>query len=153
MRILQIISLCCWLLSFTASATQVSVTVHKTPTCGCCEKWVNHLHAAGYEASTVEHEDLSAIKSAYSIQGRYRSCHTGVVSTLQGDYVFEGHVPARFIDEFLENPPAGALGLSVPGMPVGSPGMEVGDRKDYYQVLLLKNDGSAEIYAHVNAPE
>lgn len=153
MRILKIFSLCLWLLSFTVSATPVSITVHKTPTCGCCKKWVSHLQASELEASMVEHDDLSAIKDQYAIQGRHRSCHTGVVSTLHGDYVFEGHVPARYIKQFLDNPPAGALGLAVPGMPIGSPGMEVGERKDYYQVLLLKNDGSAEIYAHVNAPE
>jgi len=72
------------------------------------------------------------------------------VVTEQGDYVFEGHVPARYVEAFLANPPEGAIGLSVPGMPVGSPGMEVGDRQDYYQVLLLKADGSSSIYAHVN---
>jgi hypothetical protein len=94
--------------------------------------------------------DLTTIKSKYRVQGQYRSCHTGVVVQEENNYVFEGHVPAEFIESFLANPPEDALGLAVPGMPIGSPGMEVGERKDYYQVLLLKNDGSSAVYAHVN---
>ncbi|MBL4674175.1 MAG: hypothetical protein JKX81_18085 [Arenicella sp.] len=102
------------------------------------------------QSKVVALADLSSIKAKYAISGRYRSCHTGVVVTESGDYVFEGHVPADHVKAFLANPPKDAVGLSVPGMPLGSPGMEVGDRKDYYQVLLLKIDGSSEVYAHVN---
>ena len=89
-------------------------------------------------------------KFKYNIQGRYRSCPTGVETTAAREYVVEGHVPAEHVNAFLANPPKDAIGLSVPGMPLGSPGMEVGDRKDYYQVLLMKTDGSNEIFAHVN---
>jgi hypothetical protein len=102
------------------------------------------------QSKVVALDDLSAIKKKYAITGRYRSCHTGVVVTESGDYVFEGHVPADYVKTFLANPPENSTGLSVPGMPLGSPGMEVGDRKDYYQILLLKTDGSSEVYAHVN---
>ena len=98
----------------------------------------------------LDTEDLHIIKSQYGIAGQHRSCHTGVVTVLEQDYIFEGHVPAEFIKQFLSKPPAGALGLSVPGMPAGSPGMEVGDRKDHYQVLLLNTDGSSSVYAEVN---
>jgi len=80
---------------------------------------------------------------------RYQSCHTAVSSH---GYVFEGHVPARHIKAFLANPPADAIGLAVPGMPLGSPGMEVGSRFDPYEVLLLKKDGSSEVFARVDSP-
>ncbi len=131
-------------------ADEPAMTVYKTPTCGCCQKWVDHLTENEMASKVISLDDLSPIKTKYHIQGRYRSCHTGVVTTEQGDYVFEGHVPAEHVSAFLANPPKGAIGLSVPGMPLGSPGMEVGDRKDYYQVLLLNADGSNEIFAHVN---
>ena len=132
------------------SAAESSMTVYKTPTCGCRQKWVDHMTANNWDSNVISLQDLSPIKSKYSIQGRYRSCHTGVVTTEAGEYVFEGHVPAEHVNAFLANPPKDAIGLSVPGMPLGSPGMEVGDRKDYYQVLLMKTDGSNEIFAHVN---
>lgn len=127
-----------------------TMTVYKTPTCGCCSKWVDHVHENGFQSKIVELNELSSIKKRYGIQGRYQSCHTGVVSHAQEEYIFEGHVPAQYIESFLANPPKGSLGLSVPGMPLGSPGMEVGARKDYYQVLLLNEDGSSTVFAHVN---
>ena len=126
------------------------MTVYKTPTCGCCAKWVSHIEDKGFATKVVEMNDLSPIKSKYDIGGQYRSCHTGVVVSELGEYVFEGHIPAEHVNAFLSNPPAGSIGLSVPGMPAGSPGMEVGDRLDYYQVLLLNEDGSGSIFAHVN---
>lgn len=127
-----------------------TMTVYKTPTCGCCSKWVDHVNENGFQSKVVELNELSSIKKRYGIQGQYQSCHTGVVSHADGDYIFEGHVPAQYIESFLANPPEGSLGLSVPGMPLGSPGMEVGARKDYYQVLLLNEDGSSTVFAHVN---
>ena len=133
-----------------ASATAVEMTVYKSPTCGCCQKWVEHIEQNEFSSAVVETDDLNSIKSRYGIAGQYRSCHTGVVTVLEQDYIFEGHVPAVYINQFLSSPPAGALGLSVPGMPAGSPGMEVGDRKDHYQVLLLNVDGSSSVYAEVN---
>ena len=126
------------------------MTVYKTPTCGCCQKWVDHLTENELLSNVVSLNDISSIKEKYNIEGRYRSCHTGVVVSEESDYIFEGHVPAEHVKTFLNNPPADAIGLSVPGMPAGSPGMEMGDRKDYYQVLLLKRDGSSTVFAHVN---
>ncbi len=79
---------------------------------------------------------------------RYGSCHTAVT---ENGYVFEGHVPARYIAQFLNDPPAGAVGLSVPAMPVGSPGMEYKDEFMPYQVLLVNKDGSVEVYASVES--
>ncbi len=94
--------------------------------------------------------DLAALKQSKLIAPRYRSCHTAVSE--QG-YIFEGHVPAKFIAQFLATPEQDALGLAVPAMPVGSPGMEMGDKFMPYQVLLLRDDGSHTVYAHINRYE
>jgi hypothetical protein len=123
-------------------------TVYKSPSCGCCKEWTSHLEEKGRDTAAKHPADLNAIKVRYQIAPRYQSCHTAVSS--QG-YVFEGHIPARYIQEFLANPPADAIGLAVPGMPLGSPGMEVGDRFTPYQVLLLKNDGSSVVFASVES--
>lgn len=131
-------------------AEERELTVYKTPSCGCCQKWIDHLTENGLKSNVISLDDLRYIKVKHNIQGRYQSCHTGVLDTKQSSYVFEGHIPSMYVKQFIENPPEGAIGLSVPGMPAGSPGMEVGDRKDYYQVLLLNADGSSSVYAHVN---
>lgn len=126
------------------AAQDVALTVYKSPTCGCCEDWVNYAEDAGFVA-TIEHpENLNEVKQALGLQPRYGSCHTAV--TEEG-YIFEGHIPVKTIRKFLADPPQDALGLAVPGMPLGSPGMEVDDRFTPYAVLLLKRDGSAEEYA------
>lgn len=122
------------------------LTVYKSPSCGCCNKWVEHLETEGFKTAAEHAADLDALKDGYGISTNLRSCHTAVSS--QG-YVFEGHIPARYIRQFLTSPPADAIGLSVPGMPLGSPGMEVDDKFMPYQVLLIKNDGSTEVFASV----
>lgn len=135
--------------SKSAATEPEAFTVYKQPTCGCCVEWMSHLDEAGLETVGNDVADLNAVKMQYQIAPRYQSCHTAVSS--QG-YVFEGHVPARHIKAFLANPPPDAIGLAVPGMPLGSPGMEVGDRFDPYEVLLLKKDGSSEVFARVDSP-
>jgi hypothetical protein len=131
-------------------STKQQLTVYKSPNCGCCKKWIEHVETHGFSASAEHPADLNVIKERYKIAGRERSCHTAVSS--QG-YVFEGHVPARFMRQFLASPPAETIGLSVPAMPVGSPGMEVGERFRPYQIMLLKKDGSSEVYASVERAE
>jgi hypothetical protein len=128
-----------------------SLTVYKTPSCGCCTEWLEHLAESGVPNQGKNLPSLAELKSELNISPKYRSCHTGIS---KDGYVFEGHVPAKYIKQFLQNPPEDALGLSVPAMPIGSPGMEVDDGKGGskfmpYRVLLLKKDGSAEIYANV----
>jgi len=135
--------------SNSAAPRPEAFTVYKQPTCGCCVEWMSHVNAAGMETIGKDLEDLNAVKMQYQIAPRYQSCHTAVSSH---GYVFEGHVPARHIKAFLANPPADAIGLAVPGMPLGSPGMEVGSRFDPYEVLLLKKDGSSEVFARVDSP-
>lgn len=101
--------------------------------------------------STIHHpEDLNAVKQKFGIAPQYQSCHTGVSSD---GFIFEGHIPARLIKKFLAEKPAGAIGLAVPGMPIGSPGMEMGERITPYNVLQLNKDGSTSVYAQVNALE
>lgn len=125
-----------------------AMTVYKQPSCGCCGEWVEHVREKGFQAQVQNRKNMAQVKTKFGIQPEYQSCHTAIV----GEYVFEGHIPAHAIAQFLENPPQNAIGLAVPGMPVGSPGMEMGDRFDEYDVLLLKDDGSSEMYLHVSSP-
>ncbi len=126
--------------------TSTQFDVYKSPTCGCCADWITHVEKHGHTTKVFHPADLSAQKEALGIKQQYRSCHTAV--TKEG-YKFEGHVPARLVEQFLKSPPSDAIGLAVPGMPAGSPGMEMGDRFTPYQVLLLKKDGSSEVYAEI----
>jgi hypothetical protein len=124
----------------TRGAEAVSITVYKSPTCGCCGLWVEHLEANGYEVTTIEMADLSPVKAEHGIRPVLTSFHTAVVE----GYAIEGHVPADVIDRLLQERPEVA-GLAVPGMPMGSPGME-GPRKDPYNVLTFDAAGNTTIY-------
>ncbi len=131
------------------SATQLHLLeVYKSPTCSCCEKWLEHVDQHGFISKSHNQTNLATFKSEKGIAPEYRSCHTAVS---KDGYVFEGHVPAKFIHLFLAKPPVDAIGLSVPAMPIGTPGMEVGDKFMPYQVILLKSDGSYDIYAELNS--
>lgn len=117
------------------------IMVYKSPTCGCCTKWVSHLQENGFEVETTDLNDLRMIKSMSGIKPEQASCHTAKVD----GYVIEGHVPADDIKRLLAERPD-ARGLTVPGMPLGSPGMET-PQPDHYQVLLLGNDGNTAVFA------
>lgn len=130
-----------------ASTVLPLLAIYKSPTCSCCEKWIAHIDQHGFSSKAYNQTDLSAFKSNKGIAPQYRSCHTAVS---KDGYVFEGHVPAKFIHQFLANPPKNSIGLSVPAMPIGTPGMEVGDKFMPYQIILLKSDGSYDIYAKLN---
>lgn len=134
----------------TVTGNQLPQTLHvyKTPTCGCCKTWVNHIKHQGFEVNTTEFDDLTEIKDKYKIRPKFLSCHTALS---KNGYVFEGHIPAKFIQQFLAEEPPNAIGLSVPAMPIGSPGMEVGERFMPYQVLILLTDGSSKVYAQVKS--
>jgi len=131
---------------YSSSQNKFSLLVHKTPTCGCCKKWVKHLEANSFSTMIKDHQNLQKVKEQHSIKPKYQSCHTAVS---QDGYVFEGHIPSKFIKQFLANPEADAIGLAVPGMPLGSPGMEVEGRFMPYDVLVLYKDGSSKVYAEV----
>ena len=120
--------------------------VHKTPTCGCCKQWIKHLEKDGFSISIKDHQSLQEIKETYQIKSEYRSCHTGVS---KDGYIFEGHIPSKYITQFLSEEHSNAIGLSVPGMPLGSPGMEVEGKFMPYDVLILFKDGTSKVYAEV----
>lgn len=128
---------------WAASSIRTPVQVWKAPTCGCCKKWIAHMEANGF-AVTAHDQGNNAARSRLGMPARYGSCHTALV---QG-YVVEGHVPAGDVLRLLREKPS-ALGLAVPGMPLGSPGMDdpvYGGKRDPYQVLLVQRDGSARVF-------
>jgi hypothetical protein len=116
------------------------VSVYKTPTCGCCGKWVEHLKANGFAPTVKDVQSTAEYRKQYGVPKQLQSCHTAVV----GGYTIEGHVPATDIQRLLKHKPK-AKGLAVPGMPLGSPGME-GARRDPYSVLLFDSDGRISVY-------
>lgn len=130
------------------NGASVHLDVYKSPTCGCCTLWMDHLAGNGFTSTGHHPDELGEFKRELGIPLRYGSCHTGVS---EEGYVFEGHVPARYIQAFLDDPPEGALGLAVPAMPVGSPGMEYKDQFRPYDILLLHKDGGVEVYASVGS--
>lgn len=117
------------------------ITVWKTPSCGCCHEWVAHLRKSGFEVVTHDVEDTAPVRQKFSLNAKFGACHTARL----GRYVVEGHVPARELRRLLREQPK-ALGLAVPGMPMGSPGMEMGSARDAYDVLLVWADGSSRVY-------
>lgn len=135
------------LIACTAEQPPRLVRVYKTPTCGCCGAWVDHLRASGFEAEVQDLPDLTPIVRRLGVPEPLRSCHTGEIA----GYFLEGHVPAADVVRLLEQRPR-ALGLAVPGMPVGSPGMEMGGRRDPFQTLLVGRDGDVSVFATHNRP-
>ncbi len=119
------------------------VQVYKDPTCGCCQNWVKHLQAHGFVTEVTVMQDLADFKSKHNVPTRVQSCHTAVVD----DYVLEGHVPAADVQRLLTERPA-ILGLAVPGMPIGSPGMEVPNMKAVkYNVVSFDRQGQLKVYS------
>lgn len=122
----------------------VSMVVHKSPTCGCCGDWVKHVEENGFVTQVENVSDLNPIKDRLGVPLALRSCHTAVAD----GYVFEGHVPADVIQRFLRERPEGAVGLAVPGMPIGSPGMELPlQSAQPYDIYLFDAEGNARVYA------
>jgi hypothetical protein len=132
-----------------AASAQTPGVVYKSPTCGCCEKWVNHMQQAGFSLAPKDMgtSQLMRQKLKLGIAAPQASCHTAEI----GGYVIEGHVPADDVRRLLAERPD-AVGLAVPDMPSGSPGMEAGDVKEPFDVLLVKRDGSTEVFAKHGRP-
>ena len=129
-----------------AGTASRQITVWKTPNCGCCKAWVAHLRKNGFEVVTNDVSDTAPIRQKLGLPDKFGSCHTASL----GDYVLEGHVPATEIRRLLREKPS-ARGLAVPGMPTGSPGMEMGNSRDAYDVLLVLKDGSSRTYQSYSA--
>jgi hypothetical protein len=126
-----------------AGSKPTSITVYKDPSCGCCTKWVDHLRANGFAPEVHDRSDMQALKDSLGVPAALRSCHTAVV----GAYVIEGHVPAADVTQLLATKPAKTVGVAVPGMPAGSPGMEMGSRIDRYDVIAFASGGATRIFA------
>ena len=124
-----------------SSSVGPAIKVYKDPNCGCCNNWVEHLKEHGFAVETMDMPDLSLLKQKHGIREELQSCHTAVV----GDYAIEGHVPADLIHKLLKEKPPVA-GLAVPGMPIGSPGME-GAISERYAVLTFDKAGKTTVYA------
>ncbi|MCU0617211.1 MAG: DUF411 domain-containing protein [Gemmatimonadaceae bacterium] len=118
-----------------------TMTVYKSPTCGCCKAWIEHVEKAGFRCTARDLPDLTETKAAFGIPRALESCHTAQI----GRYLVEGHVPADLILRLLREQPD-ARGLAVPGMPIGSPGME-GGTPEKYDVLLFDRAGRTRVYA------
>ncbi|WP_162045813.1 DUF411 domain-containing protein [Vibrio taketomensis] len=130
------------LMGTAGSAWATDVINHKSPYCGCCTEWTKHMQDAGFTVKEKLHDDMNAVKQKLGVAPKLASCHTAEI----GGYVFEGHIPADDIKAFLANPPKNAKGLAVPGMPMGSPGMEYGDEKDSYAVYAYNERGQVFEY-------
>jgi hypothetical protein len=128
---------------FTAQKVNADtvMTVYKSATCGCCEKWVNHMQDNGFKVKAVDVQNIGAVKQRYGISSNLASCHTAIVN----GYIVEGHVPASDVKRLLSER-KDVLGLAVPGMPIGSPGMEIGERVDRYDVVSFDKEGNIEIF-------
>lgn len=133
--------------ALAAEQSSPQLQVFKSASCGCCADWIKHMTTNGFEAKAqdVASGALARIKKDAGIRPQYASCHTARI----GGYAIEGHVPAEDVKRLLAEKPD-AVGLAVPGMPIGSPGMESGDTREAYEVLLIKKDGSTEVWSKQN---
>jgi hypothetical protein len=129
-------------MAWGANATAATLAVTKTPTCGCCNEWVERMREAGFKVTVKDVEDTAPLAKRMGVPDRLRSCHTTIVE----GYAIEGHVPAADIKRLLADRPK-AAGISVPGMVVGSPGMEHGDRSEPYQTILFDRAGKTRVFA------
>jgi len=125
----------------TPPAVAETLVVYKSPSCGCCQKWVEHMQRAGFRVEVREQYNVTPVKERLGVPRPLRSCHTAQI----GGYLIEGHVPADLVRRLLDERPDLA-GLAVPGMPMGSPGME-GPRKDAYDVVSFTHEGRTAVYA------
>ncbi|MCU7815730.1 MAG: DUF411 domain-containing protein [Candidatus Thiodiazotropha sp. (ex Rostrolucina anterorostrata)] len=133
-----------WVLASFLIASQVNaadIVVYKSPTCGCCSAWIKHLQKNGFSVEMHDRKNMQLVKNSLGVPNHLQSCHTALV----GGYIVEGHVPADDITRLLKEKPA-VKGVTVPGMPMGSPGME-GPRKDKYDVLTFEKNGKTRVYS------
>jgi len=120
---------------------RVDIVVYRSPTCSCCGKWVEHLQQNNFNVKDIVLDDVQAIKNKYGVTQDLASCHTAIVD----GYVVEGHVPANDIRSLLKSKPS-IIGIAVPGMPNGTPGMEMGGKKDAYQVISFDKNNQHQVF-------
>ena len=131
--------------TYMAKESQATdITVYKSPYCGCCGHWISYLKENGFTVVVENVKDMDSVKKRLGVPEKLASCHTGVM----GEYIVEGHVPVEDLRRLLHEKPS-VKGISVPGMPMGSPGMEIpGEKPDRYNVLTYTQDGKTQIFAH-----
>jgi hypothetical protein len=118
------------------------MTVYRSPSCGCCGVWIEHAQKHGFKIEDIKTEEMEALKQQHNVPAELASCHTTIID----GYVMEGHIPADDIKSFLAQKPNDLVGLAVPGMPIGTPGMEAKDIKQPFQVLAFNNKGEVEVF-------
>lgn len=123
------------------SSKPINIEVYRSPTCGCCGKWLEHLKQNNFNVKDIVTNDVQAIKDKYGVSKEMASCHTAIVD----GYVVEGHVPANDIKTLLKTKPK-VVGIAVPGMPAGTPGMEMGGKKDAYDVMNFDRENHYQIF-------
>jgi len=128
------------------AAVDKEVTVYRSPTCGCCGKWMEHASQNHFVIKDIVSDDMQAIKKKYGVPEKLASCHTAIVD----GYVIEGHVPAADIEKLLKIKPK-VVGIAAPGMPMGSPGMEMGGKQDDYDVVSFDSTGNYQIFSEHTA--
>jgi hypothetical protein len=133
------------LLACAGNAAAATLAVTKTASCGCCAHWVEHMKKAGFTVTVRNVEDVSPTARRLSVPAKLRSCHTAEIA----GYAIEGHVPAADVKRLLAQRPK-AAGIAVPGMVMGSPGMEHGDHKQAYKVILFDKAGNTKVFASHN---
>ncbi len=131
-----------WLAGSTDAREEADVVVYKGPSCSCCDRWVEHLRDNDLSVAVINVQDTRSVKARLGVPQNFSSCHTAVA----GDYWVEGHVPAELIQRLLSEKPDDLRGIAVPGMPIGSPGME-GPNPQQYQVVSLNSNGEVSVYA------
>jgi hypothetical protein len=124
-----------------AAEKPIEIVVYRSPSCGCCGKWLEHLKQNNFNVKDIVTDDMQAIKDKYGVSKEMASCHTALVD----GYVIEGHVPAADIKELLRIKPK-VTGIAVPGMPSGTPGMEMGGRKDPYNVMSFDRENHYQVF-------
>ena len=121
-----------------------AITIYKSPTCGCCTMWEDHLTKAGFKVTSKKTDDMEAVRKRYNVPEKAQSCHTGII----GGYVIEGHVPAADIEKLLKTRPSEVVGLAAPGMPPKSPGMQPeGEKPSGYDVLSFDKNGQMKVFS------
>ncbi|BDW82894.1 CopG family transcriptional regulator [Erythrobacter sp. Dej080120_24] len=133
-----------FLAACTSAAQAATYEMFRDPNCGCCGLWADHVRTENeVPVEVTVTQDMTRVKQQHGVPQDLWSCHTMIVD----GYVIEGHVPAEQIERLLKEKPRGVVGLAVPGMPIGSPGMEMGNRKQPYQVIAFREDGSRFVFA------
>ena len=131
--------------ALNANEAKKVIELYESPTCGCCELWAQYLQKNDYKVNIHKSWDFAQVKEKFGIKDEFQSCHTGIIKVGDKEFALEGHLPLSAIEWLVANAPKNAIGISAPGMPQGSPGMEQGEFEEYPVVVLYKDGKSEEL--------